>query len=180
MLTAPDNAEESVISLLRSANRSIAIQQMAIGGRQQPFVRVTLAAAHRGVEVRVLLSSAWYTREDNRRVVRWLNERVDAEGLPLEAELAEPNGYEKIHAKGRIVDERHVVVGNLNWNNHSVRENREVAVVLHGKQAGNYYTDVFEADWGKSDDRFPVGLGVVVAVGIAGEVWLAKKEVRFE
>ncbi|WP_435153906.1 phospholipase D-like domain-containing protein [Haladaptatus sp. DFWS20] len=180
MLTAPDNAEEGVLSLLRSANRSIAIQQMAIGGRQQPFVRATLAAARRGIEVWVLLSSAWYIREDNGQLVRWLNERADVEGLPLEAKLAEPNGYEKIHAKGVIVDERHLVVGgSLNWNNHSARENREVAVVLHGNQSGNYYTDVFEADWGERDDRFPVGLGVVVTVGIAGAVWLAKKEMKF-
>ncbi len=180
VLTAPGNAESGVVSLLDSANRSIAIQQMAVGGPQQPFVRATLDAARRGVEIRILLSSAWYVREDNQRLADWLNERAKKENLPLEAKLAEPDGYEKIHAKGVIVDERHVVVGSLNWNNNSARENREVALVLHGKQAGTYYTDVFEADWNASATRFPIGFGAVVAVGIAGAVWLAKREVRFE
>ncbi|SIR10419.1 Phosphatidylserine/phosphatidylglycerophosphate/cardiolipin synthase [Haladaptatus litoreus] len=179
VLTAPDNAEEGVISLLQSANRSIAVQQMAISEPKQPFVQATLAAARRGVEVRVLLSSTWYVEDDNGKIVDWLNERAEKEGLPLEAKLAEPRGYEKIHAKGVIVDERHVVVGSLNWNNHSARENREVALVLHGKQAGTYYTNVFDADWGETDDRFPIGLGVVTAVGLAGAVWLAKREVTF-
>ncbi len=62
VLTAPDNAESGVVSLLRSANDSISVQQMTAGGIDQPFVRATLAAARRGVEVRVLLSSAWYVQ----------------------------------------------------------------------------------------------------------------------
>ncbi len=104
VLTAPDDAETGVISLLRSANESVSVQQMTVGSIHQPFIRAALAAARRGVKVRVLLSSAWYVHDDNQRVVRWLNERADAEGLPLEAKLASPHGYEKIHAKGVIVD----------------------------------------------------------------------------
>ncbi|GAA0199021.1 phospholipase D-like domain-containing protein [Halobacterium noricense] len=179
VLTAPDNAEEGVISLLQSANRSISVQQMAISEPQQPFVQAALAAARRGVEVRVLLSSAWYVEGGNGRIVNWLNKRADDEELPLEAKLAEPNGYEKIHAKGVIVDQRHVVVGSLNWNNNSARENREAALVLHGEQVGTYYTTVFDADWGDTDDRFPIGVGVVTALGLTGAVWLAKREVKF-
>ncbi|MCO8256429.1 phospholipase D-like domain-containing protein [Haladaptatus sp. AB618] len=180
VLAAPDDAESGVLSLLRSANDSIDVQQMTIGSIHQPFIRATLAAARRGVTVRVLLSNAWYVHDDNQRVVRWLNERADAEGLPLEAELASPHGYEKIHAKGVIVDRRHVVVGSLNWNNHSARENREVAVVLHGSAAGRYYSRAFEADWGAKKNRFPVGLAAFVAIAIAGAVWIAKREIRFE
>ncbi|WP_438267067.1 phospholipase D-like domain-containing protein [Haladaptatus salinisoli] len=179
VLTAPDNAERGIVSLLRSANESILVQQMTVGGPRQPFVRATLAAARRGVEVRVLLSGAWYARENNRKVVRWLNERADAEGLPLKAKLVEPRGYEKIHAKGVVVDERHVVVGSLNWNNHSARENREVAVILHGTEAGAYYAEVFRADWKAGGRRVPVGLCGFVAVGVAGAVWLARREVAF-
>jgi cardiolipin synthase A/B len=178
VLAAPDNAESGVLSLLRSANDSISVQQMMAGGVDQPFVRATLAAARRGVGVRVLLSSAWYVREDNRRVVDWLNERADAEGLPLQAKLAHPDGYEKIHAKGVVVDERHVVVGSLNWNNHSTRENREVAVVLHGDAAGVYSASVFGADWRTGENTLPVGLVGFVAVGVAGAIWIAKREIR--
>lgn len=180
VLAAPDNAETGVLSLLRSANDSIYVQQMTAGGIDQPFVRATLAAARRGVEVRILLGSAWYVRDGNERVVDWLNERADAEGLALRAKVAKPDGYGKIHAKGVVVDERHVVVGSLNWNNHSARENREVAVVLHGKSAGRYYSHVFDADWGATRRSFPVGLAVFVGFGVAGAMWIVKREVRFE
>ncbi|WP_227376519.1 phospholipase D-like domain-containing protein [Haladaptatus halobius] len=143
---------------------------MAVGSPQQPFVRATLAAARRGVVVRVLLSGAWYAREDNRKIVRWLNERADAEGFPLKAKLAEPRGYEKIHAKGVVVDERHVVVGSLNWNNHSARENPEVALVLHGAEAGAYYAKVFRVDWKEGGRRILIGRCGFVAVGVAGAI----------
>ncbi len=103
--------------------------------------------------------------EDNRRVADWLNEQADAEGLPLQAKLAQPDGYEKIHAKGVIVDERHVVVGSLNWNNHSARENREVAVVLHGEAAGAYYCPRLRGRLGNGREQFPVGLAGFVAIG---------------
>jgi phosphatidylserine/phosphatidylglycerophosphate/cardiolipin synthase-like enzyme len=182
LVTAPDNAESAVVSLLRSANDSVRVEQMSVGGRRQPFVRATLAAARRGVEVRILLSDAWYVEEENRELVRWLNERATAEGLPLAARVADPRGFEKIHAKGVVVDGEHVVVGSLNWNNHSARQNREVAVVLHGEKAGRYYGRVFDADWRASGDgsRLPLGLVAVVAVAVAGAAAVARREVRFD
>jgi phosphatidylserine/phosphatidylglycerophosphate/cardiolipin synthase-like enzyme len=182
LVTAPDNAESTVVSLLRSANDSVRVEQMSVGGPRQPFVQATLTAARRGVEVRVLLSGAWYVEEENRELVRWLNQRADEEGLPLEAKLADPRGYEKIHAKGVVVDGEHVVVGSLNWNNHSARQNREVAVVLHGEKAGRYYGRVFDADWraGGGGSRLPLGLAVVVAVGLVAAAALARREARFE
>ncbi|WP_327052389.1 phospholipase D-like domain-containing protein [Halomicrococcus gelatinilyticus] len=179
--TAPGNAESAVVSLLRSANRSVRVEQVSVGGPRQPFVRATLAAARRGVEVRILLSGAWYVEEENRELVRWLNERSAAEGLPLEARVADPRGFEKIHAKGVVVDGEHVVVGSLNWNNHSARQNREVAVVLHGEKAGAYYGRVFDADWRASGgSRLPVGLAVAVAAGLAGAAVVARREVGFD
>ncbi|WP_433624338.1 phospholipase D-like domain-containing protein [Halomicrococcus sp. NG-SE-24] len=140
-----------------------------------------VAARERGVEVRVLLGSAWYVEEENSRLVEWLNERANEEGLPLTARLTDPRGYRKVHTKGLVVDGEHVVVGSLNWNNHSARRNREVAVVLHGEEAASYYARVFDADWRASGggSRLPVGLAAAVAVGVAGAVWVARREIRF-
>ena len=189
VVVAPDNAEASVVSLLDSADESIRVQQVAVGSRDQPFLRAAVDAARRGVEVRVLLSSAWYVEEDNRALVEWLNERAKTEELPLTARLADPRGrYEKIHAKGVVVDGEAAVVGSLNWNNNSARENREVAVVLRGADAAGYYGDVFDADWKASGARsgtdgigtLPVGLLAGVAVGALAAILLAKREVRFE
>ncbi|WP_244605199.1 phospholipase D-like domain-containing protein [Halorussus halobius] len=187
LLVAPDHAESSLVSLLDAANESLRVQQVEIGDRRQPFVRASLRAARRGVDVRILLSSPWYAEEDNRALVEWLNERADSEDLPLDARLANPRGrYEKIHAKGVVVDGEAAVVGSMNWNNNSARNNREVGLVLRGEEPGAYYADAFDADWRASaggpagGERFPVGLLVAVAVGALAAILYARREVVFE
>jgi cardiolipin synthase len=165
LLVAPDNAERAVVELVGNATESVRVQQVSIGGRRQPFLRATLDAARRGATVRVLLSDAWYVREDNRNVTRWLNERAREEGLDLEARVADPRGrYEKIHAKGIVVDGDRVVVGSLNWNNYSARRNREVAVVLAGEEPARYFRRVFRADWRGGRWTLPAGLAVACLV----------------
>lgn len=181
VIVAPDNAEGATVDLLRSAEESVRIEQVAIGSRRQPFLQTTLDAARRGVEVRVLLSGAWYVREDNRQLVEWLNRRADAEGLSLSARLVDPRSrFEKLHAKGVIVDGERVIVGSMNWNNNSARENREVMVLLEGDAVGGYYARVFDADWKRGKERFPVGLAVAVVVGLLAARLMAAKKVRFE
>jgi phosphatidylserine/phosphatidylglycerophosphate/cardiolipin synthase-like enzyme len=188
VLVAPDNAEEGLVELLDSANESVRVQQVAIGGRDQSFLRAAFRAARRGVEVRILLASAWYVEEDNRALAEWVNQRAEAEDLPLKARLADPNGrYEKIHAKGVVVDGEAAVVGSLNWNDNSARENREVAVVLRGGEVGGYYAEVFDSDWeasaggGRGDfGSVPVGLLGAVAVGAIGAILYARRDVVFE
>ncbi|PSP55216.1 phospholipase, partial [Halobacteriales archaeon QS_1_67_19] len=183
---APDNAEGAMVSLLDSATESIRVQQVAIGDRENPFLRAALRAARRGVEVRILLSSAWYVREDNRALVERLNGLADREDLPLTARTADPDGrYEKLHSKGVVVDRKAAVVGSLNWNDNSARDNREVAVVLRGSEVAGFYADAFDRDWDASadraaTDRLPVGVLAAVAVGALAAILVAKREIRFE
>jgi phosphatidylserine/phosphatidylglycerophosphate/cardiolipin synthase-like enzyme len=179
LLVAPDNAERAVAGLIRNATDSVRIEQVSIGGRGQPFVRATLDAARRGVRVRVLVSGAWYARKDNRNLTQWLNERARREGLDLEARVADPRGrFGKIHAKGLVVDGDRAIVGSLNWNNHSARENREVALVLHGEEPARYFTRVFRADWRGGLWTLPAGLGLACLVATVCAVWRARR-IRF-
>jgi phosphatidylserine/phosphatidylglycerophosphate/cardiolipin synthase-like enzyme len=180
LLVAPDNAEAGIVRAVRSAEKSVLVKQVAIGGRDQPFLQAALDAARRGVRVRVLLSSAWYVEEDNRRLVEWLNGLAADEGLPIAARLAEPRSrYGKIHAKGAVVDGDTVVLGSVNWNNHSVRENREVDVVLEGEAVGSYYERVFWADWRGGTRQLPLGV-VVTVVGVGAGAVAGARRVRFE
>jgi phosphatidylserine/phosphatidylglycerophosphate/cardiolipin synthase-like enzyme len=177
LLTAPGNAEKAVVGVIDRAETRVDVVQVSVE-RDHPFVTALFDAARRGIEVRVLLSGAWYAREENEATVEWFNRRAAQEDLPLTARLATPGErFEKIHAKGVVADDT-VLVGSLNWNRHSSRENREVVVALESEAAADYYRGVFDADW--QGGRGAGGLvWVAVIAGIAGAV-LAVRRVRFE
>jgi len=179
LLVAPDDAETALVALLRSADHSILVEQMGAAWGT-PVLRATIAAARRGVHVRVLLSSAWYARDRNGAVAKRLNRLARREQLPLQARLVDPRSrFEKVHAKAVVVDGRTVVVGSLNWNNHSFRQNREVAVVLSGRDVGTYYSRVFAADWHGGAWRLPAGVAVLVVVVLLGALRQARREISF-
>jgi phosphatidylserine/phosphatidylglycerophosphate/cardiolipin synthase-like enzyme len=138
---------------------------MRIDGPDQRFLRATVRAARRGVDVRILLSSEWYVEEENRRLVEHLRAVAEREDLPLSARLADPDGaFEKIHAKGVIVDSDQVLLGSLNWNGESVSQNREVMLSLEGDAAGEYYRESFEADWRGGGEARSLPVGILAAV----------------
>lgn len=179
LLLAPDNAGTALAEEIRRADRRVLIEQAGIGGLDVPLVRASIDAAENGTRVRMLLSSAWYAREDNREVVESIRALADRRDLPIEARLAAPNGrFEKVHAKGVVVDDR-AYVGSLNWNNHSITQNREVVVGLVGDGAADYFAAAFRADWLGGIWRLPIGLVAIAALGWIVLGWLGRK-VRFE
>ncbi|MFB6189127.1 MAG: phospholipase D-like domain-containing protein [Halapricum sp.] len=173
LIAAPDNAAGRVGGLLANATDSIDIIQVSIGGRDDVLLGNAIDAARRGVDVEILLSNAWYVRDENHRLAVQLRALAERENLPVRVRLADPGGrYEKIHAKGVVIDGDTAVVGSLNWNANAYHNNREVALVLHGEQVGAYFERAFERDWRGGVTTVPVGLLVVaiVAIGLAGAI----------
>ncbi|WP_423999412.1 phospholipase D-like domain-containing protein [Haloarcula salina] len=181
LLVTPDNAQGELVAILDRANDSVDVIQPTVGDWDGPLLRALRRAASRGVEVRLLLSDAWYVREENRRTVERFRDWADRTDAPLSAKLADPEGrYEKIHAKGAVVDRERVVVGSLNWNEQAATTNREVLLVLHGPEAAAYFGEVFDADWaGGGGVGVPVGLATAVG-GVIVVAGLAARRVRFE
>lgn len=178
VLTAPGNAGRAVVSLVDDAERRVDL----IGPSADPEGRVLRAlvrAARRGVEVRVLLGSAWYTEAENRAVVERLNAIAERADLPLTARLAEPRGrYGSVHAKGLVVDDT-AVVGSLNWNDHAATENREVTLALHGEAVAAYYRRVFEADWRGGGSQIPAALVVAALLAAALALVVLRRRVSW-
>jgi phosphatidylserine/phosphatidylglycerophosphate/cardiolipin synthase-like enzyme len=171
LLTAPDNAQRALIDLLDGARRSVRVQQVSM--ESGPLLSATVAAARRGVSVRILLSGAEYTRAENRRLADALNDRAERNDWDLRVRVADPGGrFEAVHTKGAIVDDR-VVLGSLNWNDHSGDRNREVVLVLDGASVADYYRGAFRADWRGGREPFPTwlvlaGLSAVVLAAVVG------------
>ncbi|WP_324662733.1 phospholipase D-like domain-containing protein [Haloarcula sediminis] len=179
LLVTPDNAQPALVTELDAANDSIDVVQPTVGGWDEPLVRALRRAAKRGVEVRLLLSSAWYAREENRGKVKRFNAWADRTGSPLTAKLADPGDrYGKIHAKGAILDGDRVIVGSLNWNEQAATTNREVVLLLYGTAVADYFGRVFERDWNGGRPSVPLGIAVAV-LGALAVAALAARRVRF-
>lgn len=186
LLVAPDNAEAGLLDMIRDAEETIAIQQVGIENDRFSLLAATVAAARRGVSVRILLSGAWYAREDNRIVADRLTRLADREGLPLSVRLVEPgDAFERSHVKGVIVDSEAVFVGSVNWNPHSLRENREVGVIITDEAVGTYYQAVFDRDWDRGESGLlgelspPPGFAVVVLAVVLGVSIVVVRRFRF-
>ncbi|MFC3478976.1 phospholipase D-like domain-containing protein [Halobacterium litoreum] len=178
VLLAPDNARRGVREFVAAADDSLVVQQVSLDP-QSAFVNWTIAAARRGVSVRVLLSGTWYSQEENRNVTERLRSVADRENLDLRARLVEPRSrFDKIHVKGAVADGERALVGSLNWNDHAATENREVVAVVDDDRIAGYYERAFTADWRGGAWRLPVGLGgLVAAAGLAGA--LAARRIEF-
>lgn len=178
LLIAPDNAESAITTKLDNADRSILIQQVSISNAQQPFMNATLHAARRGVDVTILLSNAWYVRDHNTAFTHWLTTYADTHNLPLTIAVAPTQpAFEKIHTKGIIIDDTTVILGSINWNNHSVRQNREIAIVVNSPEIAAHYTTIFFADWRGTQWTIPTGFLLATLSSITGAGLLARRTV---
>ena len=180
LLITPDNAQGELVATIDDADNSIDVIQPTVGDWNSPLLQALRRAALRGVEVRLLLSDAWYVREENKQTAQRFREWADRSDAPLTAKVADPDGrYEKIHAKGAVVDDERVVVGSLNWNEQAATANRGVVLVLHGSDAAAYFGAVFAADW--EAGRFDTPVGVIAALlGLLVVAGLAARRVSFE
>ncbi|KAF5053266.1 Cardiolipin synthase B [anaerobic digester metagenome] len=191
---APDTADQ-VTALVTSARSSILIEQAYItnesGTRLQRYLSAAVDAARRGVQVRVLLDSAWFNTEDeadNDEQVALINRIAAAEGLPLEARLVDLQAHDltKVHTKGVVVDGQRVLVSSINWNENSPSFNREAGVIVDDLATGAYFTAAFDSDWGSGSDLSAaaarrgvdwqrIGIAGVVLVGVAAVVLVRKR-----
>ncbi|SFR94099.1 Phosphatidylserine/phosphatidylglycerophosphate/cardiolipin synthase [Halomicrobium zhouii] len=180
LLVAPDNAQDRLVRTIDSADDSVDVVQVTLGDWDSPLVVALRRAARCGVDVRLLLGNAWYNREDNQALADRFDEWASDRDVSLTAKLAEPgNRYEKIHAKGAVIDDDRVVLGSLNWNEQAATSNREVILLLYGDEAADYYGEVFDADWNGGKPGLPVGLigAVVGCLIVAG---LVVRRLEFE
>ncbi|RCW51937.1 lamin tail domain-containing protein [Paenibacillus prosopidis] len=164
---APDSTflkEKAIIGMMRNATKSLYVEQLYIhkhwgsSASGSPatdpniYLEEVIDAARRGVEVRVILDSAFLDASDtrdNQYTVQYINDTASAEGLNMSAKLIDlPTTHlEKVHNKGMIADGNKVLVSSINWSENSPVNNREAGVIVENSQVANYYENVFWWDW---------------------------------
>jgi len=168
LLTTPGNAGDRLVARIDAADERILAIVPRTGGPDGQIVRALRRAANRGVRVHLLVSDAWYDREPNHALVSAL------ESEPIDVAIAAPRGrYQKIHAKGLVIDDT-AVVGSLNWNDQATTENREVLLAVEHEAIADFYARVYAADWRGGGVHLPVGM----VVGLAGALVCAERVTR--
>ena len=155
----PENSFDAILGLLRSARQRLYIEQFYAykewDSGPNRFLEEAVEAARRGVEVKILLDATWYNvnatdPNDNDDTVANLTAVAAAEGLPLEARLADDAAAHQIvkyHNKGVVVDGARVLVSSFNWNEFSPTRNREVGVIVESAGVAGYFERLFLHDW---------------------------------
>ena len=173
VLTAPGNAADRIVARIDAADERVLAVVPRVGGPDDRIVRALRRAADRGVDVHLLLSDAWYDREENRN----LSEALADE--PIAVDLAEPRGrFGKVHAKGIVVDDA-AVVGSLNWNPSAATNNREVLLAVENESVADFYARAYAADWRGGGIQLPVGYAAGFGVALAGAGVVARREIAF-
>ncbi|MFX0097630.1 MAG: phosphatidylserine/phosphatidylglycerophosphate/cardiolipin synthase family protein [Candidatus Hodarchaeota archaeon] len=139
---SPDNSNETIVQLLRSANNTLDVQQMYIkrywDSGTDYFLEELVAAAARGVTVRVILDG---DSSGMTEVAYYLTNNSVAVSF-------DNNTYfEWTHNKGVIVDGKVVLISSINWSHESVNENREAGVIIYSQSVASYFAQVFQWDW---------------------------------
>jgi phosphatidylserine/phosphatidylglycerophosphate/cardiolipin synthase-like enzyme len=168
-ILSPDNTldhDQGFVGLLRNARQELLISahyihawwgagadEQNLTAYPQPYLTEIVAAARRGVEVKVLLDRrnvAADSPRDSHYVVQYLNELAAKENLKLEARLVNMDGAgigRTYHNKSLIVDGA-VVISSLNGSENSFRYARELTLKIDElPELTDYYRDLYMADW---------------------------------
>ena len=157
----PDTAlaDETILGALRAATTTVHAEVFYAYPRWDAFPNLyleeLLAAARRGVAVRLLLDGSEFNAKDNGRTVADLGGIAEAEGLDLEAKLVDLGRHDltRLHNKGFVVDGRTVLVSSINWNRDSPTANREAGLLVENPDLAAFFEAAFAWDW--RDDWTP-------------------------
>jgi phosphatidylserine/phosphatidylglycerophosphate/cardiolipin synthase-like enzyme len=136
---SPDNADETLPPLMRSAQHSIDLYAEKL--ESSPLLDAILDAARRGVTVRIIADAS------DKKVPGPL---VDAVRRHL-VQIRVPHDL-GIHAKVMIVDDQTVYFGSENIENATGDHRRELGVIFQDESIAGRLRAVFEGDWARPAD----------------------------
>jgi phosphatidylserine/phosphatidylglycerophosphate/cardiolipin synthase-like enzyme len=160
MITSPNTSLSGLIGLIQNARSTIDIEQMTFDSHwtgsatTSPLVDALIAAANRGVKVRVLLNDEkvfMHTGQavpvKNTTTIALLNTHA---GILARTANLHAMGVDYIHNKGMLIDGTTTLISSINWDQNSIERNREAALALTSTQANAYYETLFNQDWSVS------------------------------
>jgi phosphatidylserine/phosphatidylglycerophosphate/cardiolipin synthase-like enzyme len=133
---------EVVAEVFAAARTSIDLLLSNAQLEENPLWETLLAAAARGVRIRVLLDASDWSpsiTEKNRPAITFLNEHG------IDARFDDP--AVTTHAKLAIVDREIVVLGSTNWNHYAFTEQEQANVRVEDRTVGDVFSEYFDRLW---------------------------------
>jgi phosphatidylserine/phosphatidylglycerophosphate/cardiolipin synthase-like enzyme len=111
-----------------------------------PFVQRLVNKSAQGVDVKIILD---YTPdfEDTTALLNETKQYLEEHGVEVKFIVSDSSPFTTVHNKGMIIDNTTVLISSINWNEVSVRRNREAGVLIQNKDVAAYYATVFFSDW---------------------------------
>ncbi|MBN1280557.1 MAG: lamin tail domain-containing protein [Candidatus Thermoplasmatota archaeon] len=147
---SPDTSEQALLDTIDAATSTIYIQQLYIykdwADTLSPLVEHLINKSLQGVTVRVLLD---YNLEYDDTIIKLheTQQLLESYGVAVVFISSDWSPFSTVHNKGMIIDNHTVLISSINWNEQSVRKNREAGLLLHNEDIASYYASVFCHDW---------------------------------
>jgi phosphatidylserine/phosphatidylglycerophosphate/cardiolipin synthase-like enzyme len=147
---SPDNSEQVILDVIDNATTTIYIQQLYVYTNWEettsPLVQHLINKSQQNVTIYLILDY----NPDYEASIALLNETkqfLESYGIQVKFISSEWSPFTAIHNKGMIVDNMTVLISSINWNEQSLRKNREAGILLKNTDAAAYYASVFLSDW---------------------------------
>lgn len=173
---SPDFSEELIIDLINSANETIYIEQMYIYSDLTGIIDALINAKQKGVDVRIILDPR---SSENNETAEILTQHGIWVAYANTSYYGSPYIFVTMHNKGVIVDGKIVLISSINWSPTSLRENREVGVLIKNEHVAQYYEEIFNYDWQLAAEilygeapqpspgpSIPSGIGIIALIAI--------------
>jgi phosphatidylserine/phosphatidylglycerophosphate/cardiolipin synthase-like enzyme len=149
----PENYFDAARAFLRSATRSIRIEQQYIRGGQQAIesLLAEIAAArqaHPDLEVRVIVSPKYLDGDKREKFLRAMENLGLAFGEGYR--FLSLSHFVHCHNKLIVVDGEKTLLGSQNWSTTGVTTNREASLLVENAEIAGYFAGIFDADWAMS------------------------------
>jgi cardiolipin synthase len=140
LVTRPgDGIRAAALAAIAAARHSIEIEMYVLSDRL--VLDALLAAAHRGVQLQVLLDP---TQPQNADSLALLKAAGAAVRFYLQA------GDELLHAKAGVFDGATVLFGSCNWSRSGFTRNHELDLLVHDRMLARIFANRAQQDWASS------------------------------
>jgi cardiolipin synthase len=147
---SPDTSEQVLLAAIDAATSTIYIQQLYIykewGETLSPLVEHLVKKSEEGVHIQVILDYPAESDDSIKRVEE-IKEYLGSSGILVKCISTEWSPFTTLHNKGMIIDNTTVLISSINWNEQSIRKNREAGVLITNEDIARYYASVFLFDW---------------------------------